>query len=826
LKKLQKNVVTNNRRDKRHFFRLAELGKRFYILFLFFFTVSANLDSQTVFIYDQQTGNPIHNVFVYNEQKTATALSNQIGIADISDFGNRDNIIFQHPSYEITKLSKLEISKLKFRVGLKQKLVSLSEVVVSANKWESDIREVPNQIEVIKSKDIVFENPQTSADMLAKENQVYVQKSQLGGGSPMLRGFAANRILLIIDGIRQNNAIYRSGNLQNILQADVNSIESAEVIFGPGTIIYGSDALGGVIDIHTLTPKITNDEKWSASGHGLARIASADFEKTIHADLDFSNNKWGFLFSISYSDFDDLKMGTRHNEYATRPEYVTRINGVDSIVENSKPNLQRFSGYNQLNFMTKIRQKFAEKNDWTFSLYMSKTGEVPRYDRLLQYKGDHPKYASWYYLPQQWIMNSLNMNFNNPTRVYDDARFIMAYQNVKEGRNDRKYRNEWLRKRNETVDIFSFNGDFDKSLKWNNFLFYGVEFVYNGVRSEGMKENINTGEQEKIVSRYPDGDNNYYQAGVYLNWKKNYTKTPLSLQAGIRYSYVSLHSTFIDTSFYHLPYDAITIRNGALTGGAGMTYRPGAWQFKFNLSSGFRAPNLDDVAKIFDSEPGNVVVPNENLKPEYLYNADVGIVYKYDDILNFEITAFYSYLKNAMVRRDFQLNGQDSIYYDGVLSKVEAVVNAGHATIYGSSLLLNIRIISNLAFNTTLTYIKGRDDEGNAMRHAPPLYGASTLTYELERLKLALSAVYNAEVSYVNLAPTERSKAYMYATDAQGNPYSPGWWTLNLKGSYAFNHSFLVTFGVENILDYRYRPYSSGITAPGINFIAAFRFSF
>ena len=773
-----------------------------------------------------QTGNPIHNVFVYNEQKTATAVSDKIGMADLSDFGNRDNIIFQHPSYETLVLSKFEVSKLKYRVGLRQKLVSLREVVVSANNWESDIREVPNQIEVIKSKDIIFENPQTSADMLAKENRVYVQKSQLGGGSPMLRGFAANRILFVLDGVRQNNAIYRSGNLQNVLQADVNSVENAEVIFGPGTIIYGSDALGGVIDVHLLAPKLTDNDRWTFSGHGLVRVASADFEKTVHADFDFSNNKWGFLFAISFSDFDDLKMGTVHNDYATRPEYVTRIDGTDSIVSNSNINLQKFSGYNQFNFLARIRQRFGDKNDWTFSFYMSGTGEVPRYDRLLQYKGDHLKYATWYYLPQQWIMNSLNLNFSAPTRMYDNARFNMAYQNVQEGRNDRKYREEWLRKRKENVDIFNFNGDFDKSLPWKNYLFYGLAFDYNSVRSEGMAENIITGDEMKIASRYPDGDNRYYQMGIYLNWKKNYSQSPVSLQAGLRYSYVALHSTFVDTSFYHLPYTAIDIRNGALTGGAGLTYRPGRWQFKINLSSGFRAPNLDDVAKIFDSEPGNVVVPNENLEPEYLYNGEMSVLYNYSDIFNFEITGFYSYLDNAMVRRDFQLNGQDSIYYDGVLSKVEAVVNAGYATIYGASLLFNMRIVSNLAFNTTLTYIKGKDDQGFAMRHAPPLYGATAVTYELEGLKLELSAVYNAQVSYANLAPSERSKAYLYATDAHGNPYSPGWWTLNLKSSYAFNRNFLVTFGIENMLNYRYRPYSSGITAPGINFIGAIRYSF
>ncbi len=217
----------------------------------------------------------------------------------------------------------------------------------------------------------------------------------------MLRGFAANRILFIVDGIRMNNAIYRGGNLQNILQADVNSIESAEVIYGPGTNIYGSDALGGVIDFHTLKPRLSTSDKWITSGNGLARISSADFEKTVHADLNFANDKWAFLASISYSDFDDLKMGTMHNAYAQRPEYVTKINGQDSIVQNSNPNEQKYSGFNQLSFIAKIKQQFSEDVDWTFSFYLTNTGDVPRYDRLLQYDNDTLKYAMLLALSQK-----------------------------------------------------------------------------------------------------------------------------------------------------------------------------------------------------------------------------------------------------------------------------------------------------------------------------------------------------------------------------------------------------------------------------------------
>lgn len=783
--------------------------------------------AQTLFVFDQQTGNPISDVFIYNDKKTATGLTNEVGLVNIDDFTGSEYINFQHPTYEPSRFSIQTLKKLKYKAGISQKLVNLNEVVVSANRWESDIREVPNKIEVIKRREIIFKNPQTSADMLASGNQVYIQKSQLGGGSPMLRGFSANSILFVVDGVRMNNAIYRGGNLQNVLQADVNSIESAEVIFGPGTNIYGSDALGGVIDLHTLSPKLSSTSNWTTTGSAMGRIASADFEKTFHLDMNFGNNKWAFLTSISYSDFDDLVMGNIHNDYAQRFNYVKEIDGKDSMVVNRDPNKQVNSGYDQLSFLFKIKQKFSEDIDWTYAFYITQTGDVPRYDRLLEYnKKDVLKYAEWYYKPQQWLMNSLELNFNKVNKAYDHLSITMAFQSVKEGRNDRKYQDDWLRQRTESVNILSINADFDKALKWNSFFFYGFEFVYNDVVSKGIEENIYTGESDTVSSRYPDGTNKYLQGGAYLTYKKNYTKVPLSLQAGVRFSYVSLKSTFTDETTLLYNYDNIQFGDGSLTGSAGLTYRPGNWQIRLNLSSGFRAPNLDDMAKIFDSEPGNVVVPNEDLEAEYLYNIDLGFAYNYQGKISAEITTFFSYLDNAMVRRDFQIDGQDSIIYDGEMSKVQALVNVGNATIYGATFIFNTKLYRNLAFKTTLSYIKGIDSDGYAIRHAPPLYGASTLTYELNKLKLAVSAAYNAEIAYENLAPSERSKAYLYATDSNGNPYSPGWWTLDFNASYAFNQSFLVTFGIDNILNYRYRPYSSGITAPGRNFIVALRYSF
>ena len=264
---------------------------------------------------------------------------------------------------------------------------TLEGVVVSANKWEQKLNEVPNKIVKITKNDIIRNNPQTSADLLGQSGNVFIQKSQLGGGSPMIRGFATNRVLLVADGVRMNNAIYRSGNLQNVISIDPLSTETAEVIFGPGTVIYGSDAIGGVMDFHTLQPRLSADNKMLVKGSVLGRYSTADKEKTAHADLNLGWKKWSLLSSFSYSSFDDLKMGKNGGpDSYLRPEYVERINNKDSIVKNNDPRIQRFSGYNQVNFLQKVRFKPNQYLDLQYSFIYAATGDAPRYDRLIQYR--------------------------------------------------------------------------------------------------------------------------------------------------------------------------------------------------------------------------------------------------------------------------------------------------------------------------------------------------------------------------------------------------------------------------------------------------------
>ena len=794
------------------------------IVSILFFSISAF--SQTVKVVNNSNLKPIVSVAVFNSDNSIITLTNNFGEVDLSKYNFTDTLTFQHPTYNQLVIPFHFIEKLGFEIQLIEKLVSLDEFVVSASKWEQNLNEIPNKITTIPPRQIAFNNPQTAADMLSISNEVYIQKSQLGGGSPMIRGFSANSVLIVVDGVRMNNAIFRSGNLQNVISIDPNIIENAEVVFGPGSIIYGSDALGGVMDFHTRKAKLSENEKPHISANSLLRYSSANNEKTAHFDINYGKKTWGFVTSVTFSDYDDLKMGSVGNDDYVRNEYVERRSGVDTIINNKNENVQKQSGFNQLNILQKIRFKPNDNLDINYGFHYSTTSDIPRYDRLIQYKNDKLKYAEWYYGPQKWMMNNLNIRFSKKSKLFDELILTAAYQIFDESRIDRKFQKDELRSRSENVNVASINLDLDKKISKKSTIFYGLEGFYNKVNSSGKIENINTLEEFPTSTRYPDGGSDYSSFAGYFSFKSNISKK-ITISSGLRYSQVIMKSEFIDTTFFNFPYDEININTGALNASAGMVYlTDNNWKFNINLSSGYRAPNIDDIAKVFDSEPGTVIVPNENLKPEYAYNLDIGTSRNFSNQSKINATIFYTILDNAMVRRDFTFNGYDSIMYDGEMSKVEALTNTGSAIIYGGSVTLKVNLKKGFVISSNLTYTKGKDDEGYPVRHVAPLFGSSSITYTNDKIKLKLYSIYNGKISFENLALSERDKTYMYSEDENGNPYSPSWWTINLKIQYQINSKVQLSSGIENIFNYRIRPYSSGICASGRNFIIALRGSF
>ncbi len=806
--------------------------KIIFVLFLSaFYCVQNNAYSQFIEVLDASTLQPLEGVSIYNQEQQSV-ITNPRGKANLSIFADTDTLYFRYYGFDNKQILKTEAAEM---ILLSEKIFETEQVVVSANKWEQDKKEIPNEIVKVSQREIAFQNPQTSADLLAQTGQVYVQKSQMGGGSPMFRGFNANSVLIVVDGVRMNNAIYRSGNLQNIISLDASAMEEVEVIFGPGSVMYGSDALGGVMDFHTKKARFATEDNLLVSGSSFVRYGSANQEKTGNLTLNIAGKKLASLTTFTFTDFDDLRVGSvrpnkeGYQDWGKRLEYVERrsVNGVakDTILTNSNPLIQKQSGYSQWNLLQKLTYRITPTLLAEYAFHYTSSSDIPRYDRLVQKRNGKLRYAEWYYGRQFWMMNSGRLTWFAEKKAFDAMRLIVSNQQVEESRHNRTRNKDWRKDRTENVSLTSINIDFDKDLNDDkkHQLFYGIDFNYNNVTSKAIETNITNSQTRSLDTRYPDGGSTMAMAAAYFNYKWNISEK-LTATAGARYTQIWTEAKFDSKEFFDFPFNEAKVNTGALNGSFGLAFRPtDSWQLNLNLSSGFRAPNVDDLGKVFDSAPGSVVVPNPNLSPAYTYNAEIGIAKTFIERVRVSATGYYTLLNDAMVLRNSKFNNQDSIIYDGVLSQVVAYQNTDIGYIYGLSSQIEAAITDKFKFKTTFNYVYGFDDKAELrLPDTPPSFGLVSLKYRHKRFKVEGFVNYQLKsVDFDKMSPEDEGDAIFYPEN-----FIPSFWTLNLRSSYQINKILSANLTAENILDKYYQSYGSGIGGAGRNFVVALRANF
>ncbi|MEE3020709.1 MAG: TonB-dependent receptor plug domain-containing protein, partial [Bacteroidota bacterium] len=277
---------------------------------LFFGLCLISLHGQTIRVVDAVTGYPIEDVVAYDTLTKNNTTSDADGQLDLSVFSADNEVFFEHIGYEslIAVVSEVQLSK---QISLYPDTQRLREIVLSVSRTKDEKKRVSKQVAILSDRDIASIVPNTSAELLREAPGIRIQRSQGGGGSPVIRGFEANRILLVVDGVRMNNAIYRSGHLHNAISIDPFSLSRAEVVYGPSSVGYGSDALGGVVHYFTKEPRVGDAQPWRFF---IANSYDIRHENSIsHVDITHSNDKWASLTSASYSIFGDIYMGRQRN---------------------------------------------------------------------------------------------------------------------------------------------------------------------------------------------------------------------------------------------------------------------------------------------------------------------------------------------------------------------------------------------------------------------------------------------------------------------------------------------------------------------------------
>lgn len=799
------------------------------LVFAISFVLSAN--AQTIFITDAGNGTSIKspsiqffNSITFNGVTITELTAGESGELDISGI-QVDSFVVSHPDYFTRTIRLKDLLTDKYIVKLDRKIINLNEYVMSVNKEKDPREHSPYYINVLTKQSIENSNTANTADLLQNIGSVLVQKSQLGGGSPIIRGLEASRVLIVVDGVRMNNAIFRAGHLQNLLRVDQNTLDRAEVMFGPGSVMYGSDALGGTMYFKTKDPVLSTTNKILFLGNGMGRLGSADFEKTGHLDFNIAGKKFGSFTSVTFSDFDDRLQGSNGgidgDSLYNRNFYVDRINGKDSVFNNPDKNRQVKTGYWQINAMQKFLFAPNSKDKHFVNVQFTTTSDIHRYDRLTETSGGTAKYAQWYYGPETWVMGSYRFE-----RVTNNWKISagLTYQYFNESRNSRRLNNNNLTTQDEKLHAVNANVDIYRYYKKHE-LKFGFEGLFNSVTSTAFKTNVNSDTLSGSAStRYPDGGSTYYSTALYVHdtW---FVHPKITLTGGVRLNYVGINCIFKDTTFFPFPFSTATQNNFAVNGHIGFMYAPGKdWRIGILASTGFRAPNVDDMTKVFDSAPGILFVPNPTLQPEYSINGEFNITKTFFKQVRVELVGFGTYLPSMIAALPFTLNGSDSVVYGGTPSGVYASQNATSGYIVGMNANIQANITKYFAMSSSLNYTYGRLIVGGAeqpLDHIAPMYGRTAAIVNYKKWYAEASVIYSAPKLLVDYSNSGEDNL-QYATSVG----MPGWFTLNAKLGFSINKYIRIQVAVDNILDLKYRTFASGISAPGRNLMLTLRSTF
>ena len=790
------------------------MKNKLYYLVILLLTYSTTT-AQTLHLQDQQTLEPIPFANISTKQLLISEGDNTTyrdsiivgtttcinGLADLSKFSNNVLIEISFIGYETRRITKNEMAKKDYVILLAQSSQYLDDVVISASKFREKRENVAYQIQSLDIKQIKNANASTTADLLTVNQGITIQKSQLGGGSPIIRGFEANRVLLVVDGVRMNNAIYRSGHLQNALTVDANALEIVEVVFGPSSTIYGSDALGGVVHFYTKKPVFSKNDKTYYKTNAEVRYGTAANEYSLHVSNNIGWNRVANFFSATVKQYGDLRMGKWRAHGYDDWGLITHYIDNDEMVENNDPNIQVGTGYKQIDILNNTSWRVSEEIFIRLNNQFSTTSEIPRYDNLQDYKDGDLKWSEWSYGPQTRFMSSLDINSYDSRKYWDGHNLTLAYQFIEEDRITRKFQLDDYNNTYIDVHVSSLNWDFTLGK-----LAYGVELTNNNILSTAT---------EGTQTRYPSGGSILTTAALYGSYKKEVNEH-IVWNAGARYSQVFGEMSFNETDPVFVT-DNIEFNNGALTGNVNLIYKPTKkWKFDWVASSGFRNPNIDDYGKVFVKK-GNMVIPNPDLTPEYAYNGEMSITKKWKTIQSTG-NVYYTYLKDAIVKQDL---GYSQIHEDEDVN-IQTLMNSPEAYIYGWSFGMKSQLLSWLWYEESFTWQRGWDVSNNEpLGHIPPAFAKSLFKIKTGKLEYKLWGIYTRgkDIEDMNSSGVDNE-------DLGTEEGYPSWWTLNTSAQYKFNDNLKLQVSIENILDQHYRTFASGISAPGRNFVISLRSSF
>jgi outer membrane receptor protein involved in Fe transport len=659
-------------------------------------------------------------------------------------------------------------------VVAKDTTTNLQEVVVSATRKSSNTLSLPYSISVLERKNLDNYQFRTTPEALMGTAGVFVQKTNHGGGSPFVRGLTGNQTLLLIDGIRFNNATFRYGPNQYLNTIDQFTVDKIEVARGTGSVQYGSDALGGVVQILTKTPQFNSEKKWLASVTGKA--ISQDIEYTGRADVQYQSKKVALIAGYTQRKFGDLVGGDTTGK-------------------------QTPSGYTEQAFDAKLKWQAATNAVVTLAHQYVQQNDVPLYHRVKL-----ENFAYYFFAPQKRQMSYAKLDVTTNHALVSAINVTASLQNSLENRSYLKNGNANRFIEEDKVHTFGFTADITSNIFKNWTANSGIEYYHDKVQSIKQQITVTTSATLNQRGLYP---NNATSGNFSLYSLHHINLHKFKVEAGLRYN--SFAITIPDTATTTaLKLGDVTVRPASLVGNLAVLYSINSKQSVYaSVSTGYRTPNIDDMGTLglvdFRWE-----IPAYSLQPEKTYNTEIGYKYQGKSV-NASVALYYMHLANLITR--VQVAGQQVGGYN-----VYTKENSQESYIKGFETNITYRINSIFTMRGNVSYAFGQNLSRNEpMRRIPPFNG--NLQFNYQKNKWLASAEYQFASTQNRLAQGDKDDNRI----PKGG--TPSWQVLNLNGAYKTN-SYAVRLGLQNMFNQDYRTHGSGINGMGRSLVCGLQFFF
>ena len=634
----------------------------------------------------------------------------------------------------------------------------LFEVVVTAQRQKQPKLLVPFSVSTMDKTQIQQYQYRTTPEAMMAINGVFVQKTNHGGGSPFLRGVTGNQTLILIDGIRLNNATFRYGPNQYLNTVDAYSIGKIEVAKGTGSVQYGTDAIGGVINLITVDPTFSIDSA-RFGGRALVKYMTGDMEKTLRGEATYSSKKVAVLAGISSRNFGD-------------------------VIGGDTTGVQHPSGYKE--WAIDLKAKFLLKSNVQLTLanQLLQQQHVPVYHkvRLENFRLNEMD-------PQQRWLSYARLQLQHPNKWIKETQITFAFQQGIEGRVSSKNGSTIIQKEKDqtqtvsvTANVFS---DINKRWSANS----GIEVYADRVKSSRTEFNMLS-------------NNSIYKRGLYPNnaTANNYSAYSLHhiqqgkwiVDAGLRVNLFNIG--ILDTSL-----GDVQLSPAALVSNAAALYQVSQQQKLYaSYSSGYRAPNIDDMGTLgivdFRYE-----VPTANLAPEKSQHTEIG--YKYQSkLVSATVAAYYMHLSNLITRvktTNAPINGY-TVY------KKE---NTESAFIKGIEAEVMAQLLGQVSVNAGFSYTYGQSlSKNEPLRRIPPFNGRMATSFK--NLRWFGSAEWQFASKQTRLAQGDKDDNRI------GKNGTAGWQLINLYAGYHLRRIQL-NMGLQNLFNQDYKTHGSGINGVG-----------